>query len=94
MFETDTSTQRVSSIGLGLLWQPSNAISASLHWGHALDDDLRTSNDSLQDNGIHVSFSWTPWNQEQRITLSTGRREGWSAKLLNLPIAGSTSTGR
>ena len=59
-FEPDDSKQELLGVGLGLLWNPSASINASLHWGHALNDDVPTGNDSLQDRGIHLSFSWTP----------------------------------
>lgn len=60
-YEPDTSKQEIPSIGLGLLWNPSTSLSASVFWGHAFED-LGTGHGDLQDDGIHFSFSWTPWN--------------------------------
>lgn len=60
-YEPDTSKQEIPSVGLGLLWNPSASLSASVFWGHALED-LDTGHGDLQDDGIHFSISWTPWH--------------------------------
>jgi hemolysin activation/secretion protein len=61
-FDPDSSKEELASVGAGLLWNPSASISATLYWGHAIRD-VGTGDDTLQDNGIHLSFSWTPWQQ-------------------------------
>lgn len=52
----------LSSVGLGLRWQPKKSINASLFYGERIDDDGVTSpeNDDLQDDGFHVAvtFHW------------------------------------
>ena len=60
-YDPDASKQQISSVGLGLLWNPSRSISSSVYWGNAIDD-FGTGSGDLQDDGIHLSFSWTPWN--------------------------------
>lgn len=60
-FAGDTSKQQISSVGLGLLWNPSNELSATLYWGYALDN-YETGSGDLQDDGFHLSFNWSPWN--------------------------------
>jgi hemolysin activation/secretion protein len=60
-FEPNTSKQEIPSIGLGFLWNPSSSLSASLYWGYALDD-FDTGSGDLQDDGVHFSISWTPWD--------------------------------
>ena len=67
---TDGSRQCISSIGLGLLWDPSPNFSATVYWGHALDE-VSTSDSDPQDDGIHFSFSWAPRNWQ---AVPAGRR--------------------
>lgn len=55
------SRQRISSIGLGLLWDPSPGVGAAVYWGHALEE-VATSDNDLQDDGIHFSVRWAPGN--------------------------------
>ena len=59
LFDPDASKQQISSVGLGLLWNPSPEISATFYWGNAIDD-FGTGSGDLQDEGIHFSFNWTP----------------------------------
>jgi hemolysin activation/secretion protein len=60
LFDTNSDKEEIASVGFGLLWNPSASVSATLFWGHALRD-VGTGDDTLQDNGIHLGFSWTPW---------------------------------
>ncbi len=52
----------ISSLGIGLNWQPIRAFSANLYYGEAIDDDDVSSPGEydLQDDGLHFSlrFSW------------------------------------
>ena len=59
-FDRNSGREGLASVGAGLLWNPSESISATLYWGHALRD-VGTGDDTLQDNGIHLGFNWTPW---------------------------------
>jgi hemolysin activation/secretion protein len=61
-FDRNADREELVSAGAGLLWNPSASISATLYWGHALRD-VGTGDDTLQDNGIHLGFNWTPWPQ-------------------------------
>lgn len=56
-----TSKEQISSVGLGLLWDPSPELGAELYWGNAIKE-LAGGGGDLQDDGIHFSFRWTPWN--------------------------------
>jgi hemolysin activation/secretion protein len=51
----------ISSAGLGLLWDPAPGVHAEIYWGHAFEDQ-DTGGGDLQDDGIHLRFSWNPWN--------------------------------
>ncbi len=63
----DTTRKRwVTSVGLGLLWQPLPGLRAQVFWAHDLDDnfsgdDPRDGNNqsSLQGDGVHFSVSWS-----------------------------------
>jgi hemolysin activation/secretion protein len=59
-FDPNSDKEELASVGAGLLWNPSASVSATLYWGHAIRD-VGTGDDTLQDSGIHLSFSWTPW---------------------------------
>lgn len=57
-------TRRISSAGLGLLWQPARGLRAEVYWAEPLHQNRRftnrTGNDyDLQDDGIHFSMSYT-----------------------------------
>ncbi len=53
----DPDTDEISSVGLGLLWQPAEKISAELYWGYALDDEGDFDDHDLQDDGISFTLS-------------------------------------
>jgi hemolysin activation/secretion protein len=44
--------QQIESAGLGILWDPIEALHTEVYWGNAFDD-LGNPSDSLQDQGIH-----------------------------------------
>jgi hemolysin activation/secretion protein len=46
----------ISSVGLGLRWDPTANIHANIYWGHALNK-IDHANDNLQDYGIHFQLS-------------------------------------
>jgi hemolysin activation/secretion protein len=54
-----TGKQQITSAGLGVLWNPSPAISAEIYWGNAIKK-LDSGGDDLQDDGFHLSFRWVP----------------------------------
>jgi len=47
----------ISSCGLGLLWDPSSRLKASLYWGVPLRD-VENGHDDLQEQGIHFQVEW------------------------------------
>jgi len=49
--------RKISSIGLGAIWQINKAIKAELFWGHALDTVDAQEDKDLQDNGWHFALS-------------------------------------
>jgi hemolysin activation/secretion protein len=53
----DPDTNEISSVGLGLLWQPAEKISAEVYWGYALDDEGDFDDHDLQDDGISFIFN-------------------------------------
>ncbi|MFN3164317.1 MAG: BamA/TamA family outer membrane protein [Pseudohongiellaceae bacterium] len=52
----------LSSVGLGIRWQPREYINASLYYGERIDDDdvTKPEDNDLQDDGFHVAvfFQW------------------------------------
>lgn len=46
----------ISSVGLGLRWDPTSDVHAELYWGHALQT-IKNNGDSLQENGIHFQLN-------------------------------------
>ncbi len=46
----------ISSIGLGLRWNPNQYLHSQLYWGHALKNIDVGKEDSLQDSGFHFRF--------------------------------------
>jgi len=52
----------LSSVGLGIRWQPREYINASLYYGERIDDDdvTKPEDNDLQDDGFHVAvfFHW------------------------------------
>ena len=49
--------ERITSLGLGLLWDPLPGLHAELYWGDALDETTRP-HDSLQDRGYHYEVTF------------------------------------
>jgi len=50
----------LSSIGLGLIWDPHSKVHGELYWGWALRD-VDNPTDTLQDSGIHFLLSLNPY---------------------------------
>ncbi len=48
--------ETVSSVGLGLRWQPDPKLSLEMYYGHALDDLANQGND-WQDDGVHFTLN-------------------------------------
>ena len=48
----DPDPDNIASVGLGLIWNPGSRFYAELFWANALED-VETSDDSLQDDGVH-----------------------------------------
>ena len=46
----------LSSIGLGILWDPTAYLQTELYWGHALRDVEQPEDSDIQDDGIHFSI--------------------------------------
>lgn len=46
--------ERISSLGLGLRYQPSDRLQLSLYWGSKLRSAQRVEDDWLQDHGFHI----------------------------------------
>ena len=60
--ERDTPDSRyLSSIGLGVLWDPHPKVHAELYWGVPLRDVGNPAND-LQDSGIHFALTLLPFD--------------------------------
>jgi len=56
--EIDTPNPKsISSVGLGLRWNPNRAINTQIYWGHALRDIQEPDDKDLQDDGIHFELS-------------------------------------
>ena len=63
----DTSiANSITSLGLGLVWQPVSGLRAEMFWGADIDDDFEIGEDprdfresSLQDDGIHFSLRYS-----------------------------------
>jgi len=53
----EVGPRKISSIGLGTIWQINKAIKAELFWGHALDAVDAQEDKDLQDNGWHFALS-------------------------------------
>jgi hemolysin activation/secretion protein len=53
---SNTESQSISSMGLGLLWDPTMQFHMELYWGHALDDVPTPTDKDLQDDGIHFQI--------------------------------------
>jgi hemolysin activation/secretion protein len=49
--------QQIESAGLGVLWDPIEALHLEVYWGNAFDD-LGNPSDSLQDRGIHYLLNF------------------------------------
>lgn len=49
--------QEIESAGLGILWNPIEALHLEVYWGNAFDD-LGNPSDSLQDQGFHYLLSF------------------------------------
>ena len=56
----DPSPRAIASLGLGLAWQPSDALSLRLDYGLALVDAQQTGSRDLQDRGVHVRLVLHP----------------------------------
>ncbi|MBE9563239.1 MAG: ShlB/FhaC/HecB family hemolysin secretion/activation protein, partial [Proteobacteria bacterium] len=59
-WNTDVITpepRSISSVGLGLRWNPNRAINAQVYWGHALRNIEEPDEKNLQDDGIHFELS-------------------------------------
>jgi hemolysin activation/secretion protein len=56
----DPDPNSLLSVGVGLLWQQGDYLSARLDWGIPLVDD-GLADDSLQENGIYFSIIYTPF---------------------------------
>ncbi len=54
---TTPDPKTVSSIGLGLRWDPSPNIHAHVYWGYPFED-IDNPEDDLQDEGVHFQFRW------------------------------------
>jgi len=54
--QTTPNPDTVSSVGLGLRWQPDPKLRIEVHYGHALDD-LANKGSDLQDDGIHFTLN-------------------------------------
>ncbi|HMB73297.1 MAG TPA: hypothetical protein VKQ06_06980, partial [Gammaproteobacteria bacterium] len=62
----DTSEPNsITSIGIGLVWEPVRSFRAELYWGADVRDDLAAGQDprdfrdsSLQDEGIHFALRY------------------------------------
>lgn len=52
----ETGPTTVSSVGLGLRWDPVRYVHTEWFWGYALDEINNTGEQSLQDSGIHFSL--------------------------------------
>ena len=50
--------EEISSVGLGVLWNPSDALSMSLFWGDAQNRIQRVTKDDLQDDGVHFRLDY------------------------------------
>jgi hemolysin activation/secretion protein len=50
---TGTEKASISSVGIGLLYDPSANLHMELYWGAALDDVPEPSDSNIQDDGIH-----------------------------------------
>ncbi len=51
--------ETISSLGVGLRWDPSPALHAQVYFAHALTDDgIDQEEHDLQDSGIHFHLSW------------------------------------
>jgi hemolysin activation/secretion protein len=55
---SNTKSQSISSVGLGLLWDPTTHFHMELYWGHALDDVPTPSDKDLQDDGVHFQVTY------------------------------------
>lgn len=57
-----TNPDFISSIGLGLRWNPTKKIHAQIYWGHAFQN-IVNDGESLQDDGLHflLSANLTDW---------------------------------
>ena len=50
----------IASLGVGLTWQPSAALSLRVDYGHALVDAEQTGSRDLQDRGVHFRLVLHP----------------------------------
>ena len=55
----DIDDSFLASAGLGLLWQPSQNLNIRVDYGIPFVD-IETPSDSLQDNGLHFSLTYSP----------------------------------
>lgn len=55
-FQPTPRPESISSVGLGLSWQPSPDLSGKLFWGHPLRQVPDTGQHDLQDDGVHFQF--------------------------------------
>lgn len=54
----EVGPRALRSAGLGLAWQPLRGLQAEAYWGEALNDIDYPGEYSLQDDGVHVRFTW------------------------------------
>ncbi len=54
---TKSGTERISSSGIGLMWNPVRGLRADLYWGHAFRNVGNPGN-NLQDKGLHFRFQY------------------------------------
>lgn len=54
-----TEPETISSLGVGLRWDPSPTLHAQVYFAHALEEDnIDQEEHDLQDSGIHFNLSW------------------------------------
>ena len=52
--EGDKRRERISSLGLGVRYQPSDRVFLALYWGGKLRSAPRVEDDWMQDHGFHI----------------------------------------
>lgn len=55
---TNTEKETISSLGLGVYWEPVRQLNIELFLANALDDVPEPAEDSLQDDGIHLAIDY------------------------------------